>query len=125
MRLSASQVKTQRELMAEQQGHLCLLCCDHFSASDPPVLDHCHKTGHVRGVLHRGCNAMLGHIENNTARNNLHGGRLFNMLERVRAYVTAVYTHNPLHPTYRTEDEKRLRRNKRAKVARAKKKDTS
>tara|TARA_E500000318_G_scaffold2023_1_gene2667 strand:- start:90 stop:539 length:450 start_codon:yes stop_codon:yes gene_type:complete len=28
------------------------------------VLDHCHKTGMVRAVLHRQSNAMLGRIEN-------------------------------------------------------------
>lgn len=26
-------------------------------------IDHCHKTGHVRGVLCGGCNTSIGHIE--------------------------------------------------------------
>jgi hypothetical protein len=103
--------------MLAEQGGRCLLCCDHIA--DDAVLDHDHKTGRVRGVLHRGCNAMLGHIENNTARNNLHGGRLFSMLSRVEDYLSRRYDSNPLHHTHRTEEEKRVRRNKKARATRA------
>jgi len=122
-RLTASQVSVQRVKMLEAQSGRCMLCCDHVT--DDPVLDHCHKTGRVRGVLHRGCNAMLGHIENNTARNNLRGSRLFTMLARIEAYLTADYSTNPLHHTHRTPEELRLRRNTRARKARATKKATA
>ncbi len=32
------------------------------------MLDHDHSTGFVRGVLDRGCNSLLGKVENNYRR---------------------------------------------------------
>ncbi len=98
-----------------------MLCCDRIAPGDD-VLDHDHTTGHVRGVLHRGCNAMLGHIENNRARNMLKDARLFRFLRGVERYLQADHTQRPLHPTHRTADEKRVRANKLAAKRRAAKK---
>lgn len=120
MRLTASQVKAHRESTLRNQQGRCILCCEQIT--DDAVLDHCHKTGHIRGVLHRGCNSMLGVIENNRPRYLLGGGRLFTMLSRVEAYMTKDYTGNHVHPTHRTPEEKRIRTNLRAKKARATKK---
>lgn len=39
-----------------QQGGLCPICLK----PEPDVVDHCHKTGRVRGILHRRCNSALG-----------------------------------------------------------------
>lgn len=41
--------------------------CDLCGSADPKrksgfVLDHCHKTGKIRGVLCHGCNIGLGHL---------------------------------------------------------------
>lgn len=41
-----------------KQNHACLVCDRGFT--DRPVVDHCHATGRVRGILHRTCNLMLG-----------------------------------------------------------------
>ncbi len=42
--------------MIEEQGGLCALCYE-----NPAVqVDHCHKTGAVRGILCLNCNAALG-----------------------------------------------------------------
>lgn len=120
MRLTASQVKQHREVTLRAQQGRCILCCE--QVTDDAVLDHDHKTGHIRGVLHRGCNSMLGVIENNRPRYLLGGSRLFNMLSRVEAYVTKSYIGYPIHPTHRTPEEKRVRTNLRAKKARAIKK---
>lgn len=119
LRLKSTQVKAHRdELLAAQAGR-CALCGETISADETPVLDHDHSTGVVRTVLHRGCNAMLGHIENNRARNYLKGARLWRMLRAVEGYLTRDYTGNPYHPTFKTEDEKRERRNKQARARRA------
>jgi hypothetical protein len=98
-----------------------MVCWERIAPGED-VLDHCHSTGHVRGVLHRGCNAMLGHIENNRARHMMKGGRLYRFLKGVEAYLSADHTSRPLHPTFKTDEQKRDLRNKRARVARANKK---
>lgn len=119
-KLPQSKVAPARAQMLADQGYRCVLCCE--LVADDDVLDHDHKTGHLRGVLHRGCNAMLGHIENNRARNGLSGPRLFRMLMRVEQYLTADYSSNPLHHSHRTAEQKRVRRNKLASASRARRK---
>ncbi|ATW62459.1 endonuclease VII [Streptomyces phage WRightOn] len=42
----------------EQDGE-CPIC----EEREAEVIDHCHKTGRVRGLLCRACNTMLGMIE--------------------------------------------------------------
>lgn len=119
-KLRASEVAAYRTTALDEQGGHCMLCGERIATGED-VLDHDHKTGHVRGVLHRGCNAMLGHIENNRARHMMKDGRLFRFLRGVQTYITADHSMRPLHPTHRTADEARLLKNKRARVARAKK----
>lgn len=116
-KLTQSKVPQFRAQMLDDQQGRCMLCCE--VVTDDAVLDHDHKTGRLRGVLHRGCNAMLGHIENNRARNGLAGPRLFRMLERIEAYLTKSYDHHPLHHTHRDDEQKRIRRNKLARQRRA------
>jgi hypothetical protein len=33
------------------------------NTSDGATLDHCHRTGYIRGYLHQGCNKGLGHFQ--------------------------------------------------------------
>lgn len=86
-----------------------------------PVLDHCHTTGAVRGTLHRSCNALLGKVENNHARFGLSKANLPAFLHGAAKYLQ-IHTTNitgMLHPTHKTDDEKRVRRNKLAVQRRA------
>lgn len=46
-----------REMESRQAG-LCLACGRR--PKSPLVIDHCHDTGEVRGLLCRGCNTALG-----------------------------------------------------------------
>ena len=85
------------------------------------VLDHDHATGHVRGVLHRGVNSLLGKIENNHKRYGVSLPMLRAMAPAIAAYIEKDYSANVFYPTHRTEDEKRELRNKRARDARARK----
>lgn len=46
------------ELMVSSQDGRCLICVKR--PDDRLVVDHCHETGRVRGLLCRTCNASLG-----------------------------------------------------------------
>ncbi|WP_397473765.1 endonuclease domain-containing protein [Pusillimonas sp.] len=86
-----------------------------------PVYDHCHKTGMLRAVLNRWENSILGRLENWA--NRLGGGvDPIAFLRGVADYIEfhQKYPSNILHPTYKTEAEKRDLRNKRAREARRK-----
>jgi len=122
-RLTASQTKPYRDNLLAKQAGRCRLCGDKVAKGEE-VLDHDHKTGRCRGVLHRGCNAMLGHIENNMPRHKLtNTGRLARFLAGVVQYISDDYSDRPFHSTHRTEEEKRLKRNAKARKARAKAKE--
>jgi hypothetical protein len=93
-------------------------------ALDEAVVDHCHKSGEVRGVLHRGVNSMLGKIENHR---RIAGMRedsvLHQMLTKAVPYLArADLFCGVLYPLHKTEDEKRLARNAKARKTRAKRK---
>lgn len=82
-------------------------------------LDHDHSTGAIRGVLCLNCNQIEGKIKNLVRR----GKR--ELLPRVFLGNIIQYwdkhSQNPdqrLHPTHLTEDEKRLRRNAKARARR-------
>jgi len=122
MRLTAYQAQALRVKMLAEQNGQCVLCCYPCAASEA-VLDHDHRHGHVRGVLHRGCNAMLGVIENNRARFLLGGPRMESMLGRVGLYINRDFSGNPLYHTFRSEEEKRVRRATKARKARVVKKE--
>jgi hypothetical protein len=82
------------------------------------VLDHCHDTGLIRAVLHRGCNMYIGALENNQKRNLITPNRLANILSNFELYVR---THKPItHPTHLTPEERQARAKKRAKARRKK-----
>lgn len=125
-RLTATQVKLLRVKLAAEQGNRCALCGGQFGVKAPtdPVLDHDHKTGAVRGVLHRGCNSLLGKVENNAPRYGVRDVFAFcaGIPNYLRQHLTNITGY--LHPTHKTEDEKRLLRNLRARKSRAKKKET-
>lgn len=48
------------DVIAEQQKGLCLICSKPFGERKRRHIDHCHKTGKVRGVLCSRCNQGLG-----------------------------------------------------------------
>lgn len=119
-RLTASKLGAFREELLAKQGNVCALCGDAFTTKNPPVLDHDHTTGLCRAVLHRGCNAALGHVENNRARYFMTDPvRLARWARGLATYLSRSYEGMPYHPTFKTEDEKRERRNKLARARRA------
>jgi len=108
------------------QGGKCALCGLPGVIKDP-VLDHSHTTGAVRGTLHRSCNALLGKLENNHARFGVAEDRLPAFLHGAAAYLQKHKTNitGLIHPTHKTEEEKRIARNTKARKAKAIKKKVS
>src|SRR5690606_8183065 len=49
--------------MLEKQRHLCAICGKPFPSDRERCVDHCHKTGQVRGILCGVCNRNLGILE--------------------------------------------------------------
>jgi hypothetical protein len=118
-RLKASEIAKTREEILKQQNNHCALCYQ-VIAEGEAVLDHCHKTGQIRGVLHRGCNALEGTITNALPRNLITPQRLANIMTNLVAYQKRLKP--VLHPTHKTPEEKKARANKRAKQRRDTKK---
>ena len=56
----------QLDLMQAQQNNRCASCGDEFVTT--PEIDHCHKSGAVRGLLCCNCNAGLGMFQDSLAR---------------------------------------------------------
>ena len=55
------------KLMYEEQGDSCKICNTHKDElKEGLVIDHCHKTLKVRGLLCHHCNVALGHLKDDT-----------------------------------------------------------
>jgi len=112
------------------QGHRCALCDGSFTDAKlvkgklvpklQPTLDHDHDTGVIRGVLCSNCNGNEGRIK----RRAVSAKRDLTYLEWLKRMVEYLEKHlEPqtayLHPTHKTDDEKRLAKNKKARQRRA------
>jgi DNA-binding sugar fermentation-stimulating protein len=115
LRIKPKEIKQLRESILQEQHGLCAICHEPIDAGEA-VLDHCHKTGYIRAVLHRGCNAYIGHLENNMARNKITISRLFRILANFFVYINK--HRSEIHPTHRTPEEKVERAKKRARKRR-------
>jgi Recombination endonuclease VII len=51
----------QYEALLTRQGGACAIC--RKRSDETLVVDHCHRTGEVRGLLCRSCNLALGHFK--------------------------------------------------------------
>lgn len=98
----------------------CEICSLPLKQSDI-VLDHCHKQGWIRGAVHRGCNSLLGKLENNAPRFGVNEQMLAAFLHGAAGYLQRNTTcHTGLiHPLHKDENEKREIRNKKARIKRA------
>jgi hypothetical protein len=115
MKLKYTEIKTHREKLLLEQGQCCALCGEQII--DDAVLDHDHKTGLIRRVLHRGCNLLLGKIENNLRRNGLDLDKLKHFADNLVGYLLDNYEQIE-HPTHKTNEERKIAARKRAKKRR-------
>ncbi len=120
MRIKNSEIPALREkIIAEQQGKCWL--CDIDLKIVVPCLDHDHETGFIRGVLCGNCNGIEGKIHN-LARRAKRDKTKYHFISRMLEYWN-LHSSTPrkeIHPTHKTPDEKRLRRNKKARERRKK-----
>jgi hypothetical protein len=117
-RLKTKDIAIVRAAKLSEQGGRCALCQLPCSSTEA-VLDHDHTTGVVRATLHRGCNALLGKVENNYKR---YGVRSLAAFTAGAAGYLARHTTDQtglIHPTHLTEEEKRDKRNAAARKKRA------
>ena len=118
-RLKSNEIASYRNAKLKEQKGVCLLCEQPLDFKEA-TLDHDHVTGLCRGVIHRGCNSMLGKIENARSICKLTDDvALNNLLKNVESYLKR--SLNVLHYTHLTDDEKRLKRNKKARLKRKEK----
>ena len=84
-----------------------------------PALDHDHSTGAIRDVLCLNCNGMEGKMHN-LARRGLNGNPeefLKNILDYWKKHRDTPRPY--MHPTHKTESEKRAAKNAKARAKRA------
>lgn len=122
-KLKSTQLAAYRKKAAEAQGNRCDLCGKPFTAKPPydPVLDHCHRTGAVRGVIHRGCNSLYGKLENGAPRFGVHDLPSFTngCAQYQRKHMTNIT--GLTHPLHKTAEEKKIATAAKRKKAAAKK----
>lgn len=121
--LRTSEVKSVCDQLVKRQGNKCAVCNEPFTARDRAVLDHCHDSGFIRGALHNSCNGAEGRIK--TKANLGHKGvssadYVIGLGKYLESHKTPKF--NLIHPTHLTEDQKRLKRNVKARAARARNK---
>lgn len=63
-------LKEKEDIIQNQKG-LCAMCFLPLLETINTCLDHNHKTGKIRGVIHRQCNIILGSVGDNLKMLNL------------------------------------------------------
>lgn len=124
-KLARSQTRAFTIAQAQRQKMRCPLCMGLLDTQTKGamVLDHDHNTGLIRGVLCRACNGAEGKVANAAGRwgaRSMEYSAIIAFLERL-----LVYLRKPalpvVYPLHKTEDERRLERNKKAREQRAQK----
>ena len=120
IKVRVGQIKALKMLILKEQNFCCAVCgLNMRKDTSNACLDHDHKTGYIRGVLCRNCNRGEGKIltQMTTCKR---GGTGIDWLLNLMQYVLfhRIPQTNWIHPTHKTEDEKRLLRNKKARYKR-------
>lgn len=119
-----------------KQGGLCAICQKEISLQvmgnkSDYVVDHCHETGEIRGVLHRSCNAAEGKVTNAAGRWGAKSTQyedIIPFLDQLVQYIKKSRDSGTglMYPDHKTQEEKaqraRTKRNTAAAIRRAKQK---
>jgi hypothetical protein len=113
-KLKSANLKEYRENSIEAQDGICTLCERELYDA---VQDHDHDLGFIRNSLCRACNSLEGKIVNATKRFGKGIDKEI-FLENLVKYWKTDFSHNPIHPTHKTELDKEIRSiNKKIKSA--------
>lgn len=63
--------------LLKASNNICMLCFKKPAASKRLHLDHCHKTGRIRGLLCADCNWYLSKVDSDIS-----------LLDRIKVYIT-------------------------------------
>lgn len=128
-RIKASELPKIRKKLLDAQGWLCPLCERDLSMVKPRqrCVDHDHAltgpaAGAVRGVLCSNCNGNEGRIKRRILCAQGHLTSI-EWLENLLAYWKKHATNQTgmIHHTFKTAEERRLLKNKKARIYRARK----
>lgn len=124
--VKSSELRSIRDQLVRRQGGKCAVCGQPFTKRDDAVVDHCHDTGYIRGALHRSCNQAEGRVKTK-ARLGHKGVGSADYIIGLGKYLEKHQKpqFNLIHPTHMTEEQKREQRNKKARLARTRKKAAS
>lgn len=121
--MKRSDVAAVTAALLKKQGYKCPLCGGSLKATSKktPALDHDHQTGYIRDVLCLNCNGIEGKVFNlaRRAKNDLSPEQWVLNLVKYWERHTVVQHGGVFHHTHQTAEEKRLARNKKARLRRA------
>ena len=106
-RIKQKEIRPLREKILKEQKFICPVCTTEIKEGED-VLDHSHKTGHIRAVLHRSCNMAMGRIMNWARRTK--DSEPLHFLEGMLKFYDKDYTDNDIHPKHLTANEKELKK---------------
>lgn len=130
-KLKRSQIIAVRKKLLERQNNRCDMCCRSFDTMTynkklrktvpkfKPCLDHDHTTGVIRGVLCNYCNSAEGkilkvmkryHYIKTDAERAAWNYHFANYMDKHRRDCTGL-----IHPDHKTEEEKRVIKNEKAR----------
>jgi len=126
-RLKTKEIAEAREVLLKQQNYLCPICGIDLRTLPPKFrhVDHSHVTGMIRAVLCCNCNSLSGKVWN-CGRRAKREGSVIGWIRKVAEYLE-YHNNNPsgvFHPTHLSLEEKRIKRNKRARKRRQRAKGT-
>lgn len=130
---SAMRSWTIGHLKTKQDG-LCAICkkpidLQVMGNKSDYVVDHCHETGEIRGVLHRSCNSAEGKVTNAAGRwgaKSTAYSAVIPFLRQLVDYLGTSQTNGTglMYPDHKTPEQKadraRVKRNTAAAMRRAK-----
>lgn len=98
VRIKFTELTEYRQALLKIQNFICPLC-NRVIEPKQATLDHSHKDGHVRAVLHRNCNGVLGRIEHWSGKIKMCSRKEF--LIAVIEYLDKDYSNQPYHPKHK------------------------